>query len=131
MKIKSLLDYIPKNYSALKKANKIQKIVAKAGFDYSDAIKAIDKVIEESNELKKEIVNKKKNRTKEELGDLIFASLDVSRKLNLNPEIILSEANKKFTGRWKKIEKYALEENKKLKDLNLKDFNFYWNKAKK
>ena len=83
------------------KSNKIQKKVANLGFDYISNTQAINKIIEEAKELKKEIKNKNKKKIKEELGDLLFSCLDVARKLKLNPEIILSYANKKFTKRWK------------------------------
>ena len=82
-----MLDDIPKSCPPLTKANKIQKKVAKVGFEYQNHFEAIDKIIEEANELKKEIKNKDNKRIKEELGDLIFSTLDVSRKLNLRTEI--------------------------------------------
>ena len=81
-KNKSLLDDIPNTYPAMLKSFKIQKKVAKEGFEYETDLQAINKVIEEAQELKKEIKRKNKNKKiKEELGDLIFASLDVVRKL--------------------------------------------------
>ena len=113
------------------KANKIQRKVAKVGFEYKNDIQSINKVIEEAEELKKEVLKKNSKNIKEELGDLIFASLDVSRKLNLNPEEILSMANNKFIKRWEKIEKYIMDDKRELKDLNLNHFNKYWKKAKK
>ena len=77
--------------------------------------------------LKKKI----KKKIKEELGDLIFATLDVSRKLKFNPEIILKNANKKFSKRWKKMENIAKEENLNLMKISLKKYNQMWNKVKK
>ena len=80
----SILDSIPVTLPALQEANnKIQKKVAAVGFEYNNDIEAIEKVNEELNELKKEIKIKNKKKIREELGDLIFAVLDVSRKLNL------------------------------------------------
>ncbi len=84
-KLNSILDDIPSTYPAMLISNKIQKKVANVGFDYKNDIEAINKIIEEAKELKKEIKKKNKKKIKEELGDLIFACLDVSRKLNLNP----------------------------------------------
>ena len=129
-KTKNLLDDIPRSYPALLKANKIQKKVSAVGFEYKNEIESINKIIEEANELKIEIKNKNKNRIKEELGDLIFACLDVSRKLNLNPEVILSKANNKFIKRWIKVESYIKKDRKKFNELNIKDFDNYWKKAK-
>ena len=127
---KSLLDVIPKNYPAMLKANKIQKKVAQVGFEYQSDLDAINKVIEEANELKSEINKKNKYKIKEELGDLIFASIDVARKLKLNPEVVLSKANYKFMKRWKKIEFLLKKDKKEFNDLNFADFDKYWKKAK-
>ena len=66
----------------------------------------------------------------EELGDILFASLDVARKLQLNPEISLAKSNNKFSKRWRRVEQYIIKDRKEFNDLNLKDFDFYWHKAK-
>ena len=126
-----LLDRIPKSFPPVVKTKKIQKIVADVGFDYKSNIEALNKVIEEAKELKKEIINKNKNKIQEELGDLLFACLDVSRKLKYDPELILLKANNKFTKRWVKIEKFVKKDNKVLNNLNINDFNNYWLRAKK
>jgi MazG family protein len=129
-KNKGLLNNIPNNLPAILRANKIQKKISKVGFEYKDNLEAIDKIIEEANELKKEIKEKNTKKTKEELGDLIFACLDVARKLNPNPETILSKANNKFISRWKKIEKMIKKDKKKFNELDIKKFNKYWKLAK-
>ena len=110
--------------------NKIQKKVANVGFEYLNNEQAINKVIEESIELKKELKNNNRRKIKEELGDLIFASLDVARKLKFNPEEILKNGNRKFINRWKKLEKIIKKENKDLNKLNSNQLNKYWNLAK-
>ena len=127
----SILDDIPFTYPAYLEANKIQKKVASVGFEYSNDLEALDKVYEELEELKKEIKVKNKIKIREELGDLIFSTLDVSRKLKLDPEIILKKANNKFSKRWKKLEKIAKKEKLDLNKLSLKKYNSLWNKAKK
>jgi len=126
----SILDNIPITYPALLEANKIQKKVASVGFEYKSNLDAIKKVQEEIKELKIEIKNNNKKKIKEELGDLIFAALDVSRKLNLNPEIILKKANKKFSNRWKKLEKIIKEDNLNMNEISLKNYNKIWEKTK-
>ena len=125
-----LLGNIPKTFPAMLKAYKIQKIVSRAGFDYSSDINALNKIIEEAKELKKEIKLKDRRKIKEELGDLIFATIDMSRKLKLDPEKILFQSNKKFTKRWEKIEKYVKIDNKVIHKLSILDFEKYWKKAK-
>ena len=127
----SILDSIPVTLPALQEANKIQKKVAAVGFEYNNDIEAIKKVNEELNELKKEIKTKNKKKIREELGDLIFAVLDVSRKLKLDPESVLKQSNKKFSTRWKKLEKYTNKENLKLNNLSINQYNKIWNEVKK
>ena len=127
----SILEDIPFTYPAYLEANKIQKKVASVGFEYSNDLETLNKVYEELDELKEEILAKNKNKIKEELGDLIFATLDVSRKLKLDPEIILKKANNKFSRRWKKLEKIARKEKIDLNKLSLKQYDSLWNKAKK
>ena len=127
----SILDNIPFTYPAYLEANKIQKKVASVGFDYKNKVDAIDKISEELEELKSEIKAQNQSKIKEELGDLNFATLDVLRKLKLDPEIILKKANNKFSKRWRKLESLAKKENLKLNKLSLKNYDLLWNKAKK
>ena len=129
-KISSIIDGIPSTYPAMLKAYKIQKKVASVGFEYKNDIEALDKIIEESNELKIEIKKKNKKKIKEELGDLIFSCLDLARKLNLNPEYILAKSNNKFSKRWKNMELQIKKDCKNLNLLNLNEFNYYWEKSK-
>ena len=126
----SILDNIPKTFPALQEANKIQKIVASAGFEYKNDKQAINKVYEELNELKIEIKNNNKKKVKEELGDLIFSILDVSRKLKYDPELILKKANQKFGKRWRRLENMSKENNLKLNQISLKKYNEMWQKVK-
>ena len=127
----SILDSIPFTFPAYLKTHKIQKKVASVGFEYKNELEAINKVYEETKELELEIKANNKNKIKEELGDLIFATLDVSRKLKLDPELILKNANKKFSKRWKKLEKFAKKENLNLNNISIKKYNLLWQKAKK
>ena len=64
------------------------------------------------------------------MGDLIFASLDVVRKLKFHPETILNKANRKFSKRWKKIEKLIKINNEEISKLNINKLNYYWEKIK-
>ena len=126
----SILDGIPFTYPSYLYSNKIQKKVASVGFDYKNDLQALSKVTEETEELAKEIKAKNKNKIKEELGDLIFASLDLSRKLNLDPELILRNANKKFMKRWQKLEKISNKENLILNKLSFDEYDLLWKKSK-
>ncbi len=126
----SILDSIPITLPALQESNKIQKKVAAVGFEYKNNKEAVDKVYEELNELENEIKNNNKKRIEEELGDLIFATLDISRKLNLNPETILKKSNKKFKMRWKKLENYVKKEKLVFNNISMNKYNDMWQKAK-
>ena len=130
-KLNSILDDVPINIPALNKSYKIQKKVAMVGFDYSNINEALDKVQEELNELKIEIKKKKIKNIKEELGDLFFATIDLARKQNYNPELILSKANKKFIKRFQFIEKEIKKEGKKIEKTNIKYLEKLWKKSKK
>ena len=128
---KSILDNIPVTLPAIQEANKIQKKVAGVGFEYKNDNESIQKVYEELDELKQELKIKNKKRIKEELGDLIFAVLDVSRKLKLDPESVLKQSNKKFKERWKKLERFAIKESLDITNLSINKYNKIWNTVKK
>ena len=118
------------NISSFENASKIQKQVAQIGFDYPNILDSLKKVIEEVNELEYEIKKNDKKRIIEELGDLIFSCLDVSRKLGLNAEKVLNKANTKFIKRWKIVEDLIAASGKDIKKLNIDDFEYFWQKAK-
>ena len=118
------------NISSFENASKIQKRVAQIGFDYPNILGSLKKVIEEVNELEYEIKKNDKKRIIEELGDLIFSCLDVSRKLDLNAEKVLNKANTKFIKRWKIVEDLIAASGKDIKKLNTDDFEYFWQKAK-
>ena len=127
----SILNSIPITLPALQEANKIQKKVAAVGFEYKNNNEAIKKVYEELDELETEIKYNNKQKIKEELGDLIFATLDVARKLKVDPETILKKSNKKFKNRWAKLEDYAKKEKLDLHKMTIFKYNKIWQKIKK
>jgi len=130
-KQKGILDDIPNTYPSITKSFKIQKKVANFGFDYKNTLEALNKVEEELNELKKEILLNNKKNIKDELGDLIFSTLDLSRKMKLNPENILARANMKFTKRFNTMEQNILKTKKNPKKLSYKEWDKFWRKSKK
>ncbi|MGL4867553.1 MAG: nucleoside triphosphate pyrophosphohydrolase [Cetobacterium sp.] len=122
----SILDGIPKGMPALIKAEKIQKKVSKIGFDWSEIKSVIDKVEEEIEELKVEIKSKDNQKIEEELGDLLFSIVNLSRHLKINPELCLNKASKKFEERFRYVEKKC-----DFKNTSLKEMEEAWNEAKK
>ena len=125
----SILDGIPKALPALLKANRIQEKAASAGFDWNEKEEVLLKVDEELDELKEAISQNK--GIEEELGDLFFSLVNLSRHLNINPEKSLNSAINKFSSRFKKIEKDLKTKNIDMKDLPLDQLDDLWEENKK
>ena len=127
---KNTLDQIEKNIPTLLRSLKIQKKAASLNFDWENETQVLNKIDEEIHELKDVLKVNNKKMIEEELGDLFFTIINLSRHLNLDPEQIIRKANKKFTSRFNEMENF-IEENK-LKWHNLKkhDFKNLWNKVK-
>lgn len=100
----SVLDDIPKALPALKRAQKIQQRVARAGFDFDNAEAALDGLIGELEELKQAIVSKDEVHIADEMGDVLFSSVNVARLLGLDAEYTLVQGNQKFSQRINRIE---------------------------
>ena len=130
---RSILDSIPKALPALYRAEKSQKKAARVGFDWDNVAGAWDKVEEELREIKALLRSKgsSKKRLEEEIGDLLFSVVNVTRKSNISAENALHLATKKFSKRFLHIEEHAKKHSKKLNDITLKQMDRLWNEAKK
>ena len=128
---KSTLDQIENNMPTILKSLKIQKKAASLNFDWISKDQVLKKVDEELNELKDALKEKNNKNIEDELGDLFFTLISLSRHLNLDPDQTLKKANQKFIKRFNKMENII--EDKKLKWHNLKavDFKNLWNNAKR
>lgn len=126
----SLLDGVPKNLPSLLRAERIQHKASRVGFDWEDKKDVWDKVFEEVQELRNEIINNNKKNLSEEIGDLLFSIVNASRFENVVAEEALQLTNDKFTRRFKFIEQKAKEKGKNLKELTLKEMDEIWNEAK-
>ena len=130
-----ILESIPRKLPALYRAEKVQRRAARVGFDWDHVAGAWDKVHEEMDEIhellnlkvkgEKSKVQGKSKRLKEEIGDLLFAVVNVSRKLDIDAEDALQEANSKFARRFSRIEKDLQK-----KKLTLVQMDKLWEKAK-
>jgi MazG family protein len=100
----SLLDDIPIALPELMRAIKLQKRAARVNFDWPNIDGVLEKIAEESKELSEAIEIKSYDSVKEEMGDLLFTLVNLSRKLNVDPELALRETNTKFIKRFSFIE---------------------------
>jgi len=129
---KSVLEGVPKSLPPLVKAIRIQEKVRGVGFDWEESHQVLDKVFEELNEFKTEIVNKSnKEKIESEFGDLLFSLVNYARFIEINPEDALERTNKKFIKRFQFLEKKSTEIGKSLKDMTLSEMDKIWEEAKK
>ena len=122
----SLLDGVSPGLPALLHAEKVQKRVAKVGFDWPDAAPVFDKVREELAELSTAATEEQE----EELGDVLFSVVNLARKLKINPETALAAANRKFERRFRAIEILARDRGLEMEKMSLADLDVLWEEAK-
>jgi XTP/dITP diphosphohydrolase len=126
----SVLSGVPDSLPALIKAYRIQDKAAQVKFEWDNTEDVWKKVEEEMQELQREVAAQDKVKTEAELGDLLFALVNYSRFLKVDPEAALERTNLKFIRRFKFIEEQARQQNKSLKDMSLSEMDAIWNEAK-
>ncbi|MCF6097711.1 nucleoside triphosphate pyrophosphohydrolase [Thermovorax subterraneus] len=124
------MDKIPESFPALMKAYKVQEKAARVGFDWENVDGALEKVYEELNELKEVYKGDDRGKIMEEIGDLLFAMVNVARFLGVNPELALREATNKFIRRFKYVEETSSKMGKKLQEMTLEDMDRLWDEGK-
>ncbi len=122
---------VSKALPSLMRATKIQQKASKVGFDWVNANEALDKVVEETDELKDAINSGDCNLQSEELGDLLFSVVNVSRFLNIDSEKALYDACDKFTDRFKHLEELAEKRGIDIKTASIDELNSLWDEVKK
>ena len=122
------LDAVARSLPALWRAEKVQKKAKKAGFDWPDISGALDKLSEELEELKTAVAQG--TNVEEELGDLLFSAVNVSRFLKADPEVALGKATDKFIGRFSKVEEQAAAQNQSMEGMTLEELDKLWEHAK-
>ncbi len=129
---KSVLDGVTKSIPAMVKAMRIQEKARAAGFDWEKKEQVWDKVMEELQEFKDETMRPTvdQERVEHEFGDLLFALINYSRFIDVNPEEALERTNVTFIKRFRYIEEKAYETGKNLTDMTLAEMDIYWNEAK-
>ncbi len=124
------INSICKALPALMYAQKVQKKAAKVGFDFETTMQALDKVYEEANEIKDAVEQNDTENAIEELGDLLFATVNVARFIGADSEEALMNASKKFAQRFSLVEKAVLESGKRMSDLTLSELDSLWDEVK-
>ena len=119
---------VAKSLPGLIRAEKLQKKAAKVGFDWENAQGALEKAGEELDEVKRAIAGD--GDPEEEIGDLLFAAVNVARHLKVDPERAMEKTCNKFIRRFADMEQQAKEENKALSGLALAELDTLWNRSK-
>ena len=127
---KNILDQVEKNIPTLLRSLKIQKKAASLNFDWENETQILNKIDEEIHELKDAFKLNDKKMIEEELGDVFFTIINLSRRLNLDPEQTLRKANNKFTTRFNEMENFIEDNKLKWHNLTKHDFKNLWNKVK-
>jgi nucleoside triphosphate diphosphatase len=127
------LGTVPRSLPALLRAYKIGKRAAGTGFDWNDATDVVAKIEEEVAELRETLEQEPGNaaRAAEEMGDLLFAIANLSRKLGIEPETALRQANDKFTRRFEQLERRATTSGKTLDRMTLDEMESIWQDIKR
>ena len=116
---------------ALKRAQKLGKRASRVGFDWPDRRGAQEKIQEEMDELEDAVGTRDEGHIEEELGDVLFAVVNLARHLDVDPEKALTGANHKFERRFRAMEADIEAENLKISKMNLESLDQHWRKAKK
>ena len=122
------VDAVARSLPGLWRAEKIQKKAAKAGFDWPDVQGALAKLREETGELEEAV--RAGTNVSEELGDLLFAAVNVARFVHTDPEEALSGACDKFARRFRAVEEAALAQGRRLEDMTLAEMDVLWDQVK-
>lgn len=126
------LGNIARALPALQRAEKLQKRAARAGFDWDDPAPVLAKLEEEVNELKQDMAaSEERSRLQSELGDVLFAAVNLARHLQVNPETALREANNKFEQRFRFIQTRLEEAGEDLESASLERMDELWEEAKR
>jgi MazG family protein len=123
---KTTLSGVPKTLPSLLRAYEISARAAAVGFDWARPEDVLDKIDEEVAEVRREV----ESRAEEEMGDLLFAIANLSRKLGIEPEAALRRANEKFTARFDAVERTFSDQGRSLSEATLEEMEAEWQRVK-
>jgi tetrapyrrole methylase family protein / MazG family protein len=127
----SLLDGVSRTLPATLEGLQLARKAARIGFDWEDVGGVIKKMEEETEELKEAVKSQDERKIEEELGDLLFAAVNLSRFVKMDPEIALKKANAKFSGRFRAMERLARNSGREFKDLPREEMEALWTDTKR
>jgi nucleoside triphosphate diphosphatase len=126
-----ILDDVPLALPALVRAAKLQRRAARVGFDWPEAREVLDKLEEEIAEIRAELEgDASAERLSDEIGDLLFAAVNLARHLDVDGESALRQANAKFERRFRTIEQALCARGRRLEDASLDEMEALWREAK-
>ncbi|QIZ78766.1 nucleoside triphosphate pyrophosphohydrolase [Ferrimonas lipolytica] len=128
----SALDNVPLNFPALVRSHKLQKRAARVGFDWDSLGPVAEKVAEELDEVMVEALqaDAKQELVQEEIGDLLFAVVNLARHLEVEPEQALRQANAKFERRFRGVEQHCQNDNLSMPSAGIDKLELYWQQVK-
>ncbi len=126
----SVLEGIPESLPSLLRAHRVQERVARVGFDWDDTEPVVEKLEEEFSEFKEALYKKDMVEIENELGDILFSLVNLSRFVGVNPEEALRKTVTKFIGRFRYIERKAREAGRNLEEMSLEEMEALWQESK-
>ena len=129
--VESILDDVPRALPAMERARKLQKRAAQVGFDWADIAPVLEKLKEEVAEFEEALASGDLERMSDELGDVLFTTINLARHSKIEPEVALRSTNQRFETRFKWIEAALSQQGKAFKDANLEELDALWDQAKK
>ena len=127
----SLLDGVSAALPALLHAEKITKRAARVGFDWESPVQVIGKIREELAETEEALAHGDPGKIEEELGDLLFAAVNLARKIKVEPEVALRRATGKFSARFRALEAALKEQGRKPEECTLAEMDAIWDEIKR
>jgi len=126
----SILEGIPRELPSLLRAHRIQARASRVGFDWQRVDDVLKKLDEELGEFREALAGKKQSEIEDELGDIFFVLVNISRFVGVNPEDALRKTISKFISRFRYIEIKAAESGKGLSEMTLEEMDALWDEAK-
>ncbi|GBE34675.1 nucleoside triphosphate pyrophosphohydrolase [bacterium BMS3Bbin06] len=126
----SVLEGVPRALPSLLRAQRVQERASRVGFDWKEAGGVLEKIEEELEEFREAVRSGEGKRMEEELGDLLFSIVNLSRFVNINPEEALRRTTDRFIRRFRYIETGARAMGRKLDELSLEEMDRLWEEAK-